>query len=64
MDSKRTVKENRHQTSGERANIQRRPPPPPKKVCISLSDKLFLIDLINLNVWFKKIYFQLLVILL
>lgn len=33
VDSKRTVKENRHQTTAERVNVQRRPPPPPKKVC-------------------------------
>ncbi|GFR10177.1 ATP-dependent Clp protease ATP-binding subunit clpX-like, mitochondrial [Trichonephila clavata] len=31
-DSKRSVKEGRHQMSGERANLQRRPPPPPKKI--------------------------------
>ncbi|XP_054714098.1 LOW QUALITY PROTEIN: ATP-dependent Clp protease ATP-binding subunit clpX-like, mitochondrial [Uloborus diversus] len=31
-DSKKTVKESRYQTSGERINIQRRPPPPPKKI--------------------------------
>ncbi|XP_035207146.1 ATP-dependent Clp protease ATP-binding subunit clpX-like, mitochondrial isoform X1 [Stegodyphus dumicola] len=32
VDTKKTVKESRHQSSGERANLQRRPPPPPKKI--------------------------------
>lgn len=32
VDSKKTVKENRHHASGERVNLQKRPPPPPKKI--------------------------------
>lgn len=31
LDSKKTLKENRH-VMGEKGNIQRRPPPPPKKI--------------------------------
>lgn len=50
VDSKKTVKECRHHTTGERVNLQKRPPPPPKKVCLNIFiHVLFYIFLIHFS---------------